>query len=87
MPRSIRVGGPETRPLKRLRGFARWGSVPFGRDRGHGSSPSLDLEYDMWGALEPVGSRKGSNARALIVPDSGDLGHLFEPFEGQVSNP
>jgi hypothetical protein len=27
------------------------------------------------------------NARALVVPDSGDLGHLFEPFEGQVSNP
>jgi hypothetical protein len=41
----------------------------------------------MWGALEPVGLRKGSNTRALIVLDSGDLGHLFEPFEGQVSNP
>jgi hypothetical protein len=41
----------------------------------------------MWGALEPAGSRKGSNARALVAPDSGDLGHLFEPFEGQVSNP
>jgi hypothetical protein len=41
----------------------------------------------MWGALEPVGSRKGSNARALVVPDSDDLGHLFEPFEGQVWNP
>jgi hypothetical protein len=41
----------------------------------------------MWGALEPVGSKKGSNARALVVPDSGDLGHLFEPFEGLVSNP
>jgi hypothetical protein len=25
--------------------------------------------------------------RALVVPDSGDLGHLFEPVEGQVSNP
>jgi hypothetical protein len=40
----------------------------------------------MWGALEPVGSRKGLNVRALVVPDSGDLGHLFEPVEGQVSN-
>jgi hypothetical protein len=49
--------------------------------------PSLALEHGMWGALELVGSRIGSNARALIVPDSGDLGHLFEPFEGQVSNP
>jgi hypothetical protein len=25
--------------------------------------------------------------RGLVVPDSGDLGHLFEPFKGQVSNP
>jgi hypothetical protein len=41
----------------------------------------------MWGALELEGSREGSNARALFVPDSGDLGHLFEAFEGQVSNP
>jgi hypothetical protein len=41
----------------------------------------------MWGTLEPVGSRKGSNARALVVPDSGDLGRLFEPIEGQASNP
>jgi hypothetical protein len=41
----------------------------------------------MWGALELAGSRIGSNACALVVPDYGDLGHLFEPFEGQVSNP
>jgi hypothetical protein len=41
----------------------------------------------MWGALELAGSRKGLNARALVVPDSGDLGYLFEPVEGQVSNP
>jgi hypothetical protein len=41
----------------------------------------------MWGALKLVGSRIGSNVRALVVPNSGDLGHLFEPFEGQVSNP
>jgi hypothetical protein len=27
------------------------------------------------------------NARALVVPDSVDLGRLFEPFEGQASNP
>jgi hypothetical protein len=49
--------------------------------------PSLALEHDMWDAPEPAGSRKGSNACALVAPDSGDLGHLFEPFEGQVSNP
>jgi hypothetical protein len=49
--------------------------------------PSLALEHDMWGALEPASSRIGSNARALVVPDSGDLGNLFEPFEGQVLNP
>jgi hypothetical protein len=41
----------------------------------------------MWGALEPVGSRIGLNARALVVPDSFDLGRLFEPFEGKVSDP
>jgi hypothetical protein len=41
----------------------------------------------MWGALKLVGSRVGSNARALVVPDSIDLGRLFEPFEGQASNP
>jgi hypothetical protein len=51
------------------------------------SLPSLALEHDMWGALEPVGSRIVSNAHALVVPDSGNLGHLFEPFESQVSNP
>jgi hypothetical protein len=49
--------------------------------------PSLALEHDMWGALESAGSRIGSNARALVVPDSVDLGCLFEPFEGQASNP
>jgi hypothetical protein len=27
------------------------------------------------------------DACALIVPDSVDLGRLFEPFEGQASNP
>jgi hypothetical protein len=36
-----RLHGPDTRPLKRLHGFARWGSVPFARDRGRGSSPSV----------------------------------------------
>jgi hypothetical protein len=47
----------------------------------------LALEYDTWGALEPVGLRIGSNVRALVVPNSVDLGLLFEPFEGQASNP
>jgi hypothetical protein len=36
----------------------------------------------MWGTLELAGSRISSNARALVVPDSVDLGRLFEPFEG-----
>jgi hypothetical protein len=49
--------------------------------------PSLALEYDMWRALKLVGSRIASNVRALVVPDSLDLGHLFEPFKGQASNP
>jgi hypothetical protein len=40
----------------------------------------------MWGTLEPAGSRNGSDARALVVPDSGDLGRLFEPVDGQASN-
>jgi hypothetical protein len=33
-----------------------------------------------------VGSRNDSNVRALVVPDSGDLGRLFELVEGQASN-
>jgi hypothetical protein len=41
----------------------------------------------MWGTLEVVSLRIGSNARAFIIPDSIDLGRLFEPFEGQASNP
>jgi hypothetical protein len=41
----------------------------------------------MWGALELMSLRIGSNARALVVPNSVDLGRLFEPFEGQASNP
>jgi hypothetical protein len=40
----------------------------------------------MWGTLETAGSRNGSNARALVVPDFGDLRRLFEPVEGQASN-
>jgi hypothetical protein len=47
----------------------------------------LAIEYNMWGALELVTSRIGSNVRALIVPDSVDLKRLFERFEGQASNP
>jgi hypothetical protein len=41
----------------------------------------------MWAALELVSLRIGSNAHALVVPNSVDLGCLFEPFEGQASNP
>jgi hypothetical protein len=40
----------------------------------------------MLGTLELAGLRNGSNARALVVPNSGDLGRLFEPIEGQASN-
>jgi hypothetical protein len=40
----------------------------------------------MWGTREPMGSQNGSNARAFVVPDSGDLGRLFEPVEGQALN-
>jgi hypothetical protein len=47
----------------------------------------LALEYEMWGTVELVSSRIGSNARALVVQDSVDLGRLFELFEGQASNP
>jgi hypothetical protein len=49
--------------------------------------PSLALERDMWGALELVSSRIGSNVRALIFLDYVDLGRLFEPFKGQALNP
>jgi hypothetical protein len=41
----------------------------------------------MWGALEPAGSRIGLSARALVVPDSVDLGRLFEPFEVRLRTP
>jgi hypothetical protein len=41
----------------------------------------------MWGTLELVSSRIGSNVRALVGPDSIDLGRLFEPLEGQAPNP
>jgi hypothetical protein len=40
-----------------------------------------------WGTLELVNSRSGSNACALIIPDSVNLGRLFEPFEGQALKP
>jgi hypothetical protein len=30
---------------------------------------------------------QGFFRRTLVVPDSDDPGHLFEPVEGQVSNP
>jgi hypothetical protein len=40
----------------------------------------------MWGTLELAGLRNGSNAHALVILDSGDLGRLFEPVEGQASN-
>jgi hypothetical protein len=83
-----RLRGPETRPLKRLRGFARWGSVPFAWDRGRRSSPSvgspgylpsLALEHDMRGTLELAGSRNGSNACALVVPNSVIWGACLNP--------
>jgi hypothetical protein len=58
---------------------------------GRARSRSLGTEgaeaLPRWGTLELVSPRIGSNARALIVPDSVDLGRLFGPFEGQASNP
>jgi hypothetical protein len=41
----------------------------------------------MWGTLEPVGSRIGSNARALVAPDSVDLGRLFRTLLGSSFEP
>jgi hypothetical protein len=35
--------------------------------------PSLALEHDMWGALEPVGSRKGLNAHTVVWTSLGPL--------------
>jgi hypothetical protein len=78
-----------------LRGYARQGSVQFDEDRGHGSSPSVGsldwlpsfgLEYELWGALEPLSSRIGSVVHTLVIPDSVDLKCLFEPFAGQGSD-
>jgi hypothetical protein len=45
------------------------------------------LEHDMWGALEMEGSRKGSNARTLVVPDSGDLGTYLNPSRVRFRTP
>jgi hypothetical protein len=41
----------------------------------------------MWGALEMVSSRIGSNVRALVVTDFVDLGRLFEPFWVRLRTP
>jgi hypothetical protein len=46
--------------------------------------PSFGLEYELWGALEPLSSRTGSNARTLVIPDSVNLRCLFEPVGGQA---
>jgi hypothetical protein len=42
----------------------------------------VGLEHELWGALELVSSRSGSNVRALVVPDSVNLRRLFEPVGG-----
>jgi hypothetical protein len=47
----------------------------------------VGLEHEPWGALELVSSKLGSSACTLVVPESVNLGRLFEPFEGQASNP
>jgi hypothetical protein len=47
----------------------------------------IGLEHELWGALELLSSRSGSNARALVVLDSVNLGRLFEPVKGQAPNP
>jgi hypothetical protein len=46
----------------------------------------VDLEHELWGALKLVSSRTGSNVHALVIPDSFNLRHMFQPFEGQASN-
>jgi hypothetical protein len=61
MPRSIRVG---------LRGFARWGSVPFARDRGHGSSPSVGSPR--------LAALAGSRTRHVGHPRAGGLEEQLE---------
>jgi hypothetical protein len=48
--------------------------------------PSFGLEYELWGALEPLSSRIGSVVHTLVIPDSVDLKCLFEPFAGQGSD-
>jgi hypothetical protein len=50
------------------------------------SCPRWLLNTTRGGALEMVGSRIGLNVRDLVVPNSVDLGRLFEPFEGHASN-
>jgi hypothetical protein len=47
----------------------------------------VGLEHELWGVIELVSLRPGSNARAPVVPDSLNLGCLFEPFEGQAPKP
>jgi hypothetical protein len=64
---------------------------PRARKLSLGGIPQLaalvGLEHELWGALELVSSRSGSNARVLVVPDSFNLRRLFKPFEGQAPNP
>jgi hypothetical protein len=47
----------------------------------------VGLDHELWGALELVSSRSGSNARTLVVLDSVNLRRLCEPFDGQALNP
>ena len=73
-------------------GRARSRSIgPRARKLSLGGIPRLaalvGLEHELWGAPELASSGSGSNARALVVPDSVNLRRLFEPFEGQASNP
>jgi hypothetical protein len=67
-----------------LHGCARQGPYLGGIPR---LAALVGLEHELWGALELVSSRSGSNARALVVPDFVNLRHLFEPLEGQAPNP
>jgi hypothetical protein len=97
MPRSIRVGSwSRDTPIKALYAgvLGRARSCLIGTD-GAEALPRWDtltsclvgLEHKLWGSLELVSSRSGSNARAVVVPDSINLRCLFEPFEGQASDP